>query len=293
MNKNKKNWWIDALLFISFMVTFLLDLTGLELHQWVGILAGLFIIVHYILHRKWIFTIVENFLGRTTWRARIRFLIDFGLVLGFVVIIFTGVIMSTWLDLNLGNYEAWRVLHYWASIATLQVVLLKIILHWDWIINVSRMRLFPLKQKALAPALAMEHQPEASASRRQFLRIGAAVGAVAILEGVQMGKALAVISGLHEDTETTGHENTVNTYLANDELESGESTFERNPTSSPFTSTSPEILAPTPTSQAVLDTGNLQDSCVVRCPRGCSYPGHCRRYTDSNNNGLCDLGECL
>lgn len=291
MNKNKKNWWIDALLFISFMVTFLLDLTGLELHQWVGILAGLFIIVHYILHRKWIFTIVENFLGRTTWRARICFLIDFGLILGFVVIIFTGVIMSTWLDLNLGNYEAWRVLHYWASIATLQVVLLKIILHWDWIINVSRMRLFPLKQKALTPALKMESNLEASASRRQFLRIGAAVGAVAILEGVQMGKALAVISGLNEDTQTTGQENTVNTYLANDELGSGESTFGQNPTSSP--STSPEILASTPTSQAVLDTGNLQDSCVVRCPRGCSYPGHCRRYTDSNNNGLCDLGECL
>jgi hypothetical protein len=33
--------------------------------------------------------------------------------------------------------------------------------------------------------------------------------------------------------------------------------------------------------------------CTKRCPRGCSYPGHCRRYTDSNNNGYCDLGECL
>ncbi len=29
------------------------------------------------------------------------------------------------------------------------------------------------------------------------------------------------------------------------------------------------------------------------CPRdnNCSYPGKCAMYTDSNNNGLCDLGE--
>jgi hypothetical protein len=31
----------------------------------------------------------------------------------------------------------------------------------------------------------------------------------------------------------------------------------------------------------------------VRCDRRCSYPGHCRKYTDSNGNGRCDLGECL
>lgn len=290
MNKNKKNWWIDALLFISFMVTFLLDLTGLELHQWVGILAGLFIIVHYILHREWIFTLVENFLGRTTWRARIRFLIDFILIIGFVVIIFTGVIMSTWLDLNLGNYETWSAFHFWASIATLQVVLLKIVLHWDWIINVSRMRLFPLPKKALVPAMKLERESETSASRRHFLRIGAAVGAVAILEGIQLGKAFAAISGIQDNTQVAGKGSSVSAYLADDEIGLSESTLTQNPTNNPTASTGSAALSPTPTSQALLE---VENSCVVRCPRGCSYPGKCRRYTDSNANGLCDLGECL
>lgn len=32
---------------------------------------------------------------------------------------------------------------------------------------------------------------------------------------------------------------------------------------------------------------------AARCPRGCSYPGHCRRYTDANSNGRCDLGESV
>jgi hypothetical protein len=31
----------------------------------------------------------------------------------------------------------------------------------------------------------------------------------------------------------------------------------------------------------------------VRCNRGCSFPGQCHRYVDSNANNLCDNGECL
>ena len=29
------------------------------------------------------------------------------------------------------------------------------------------------------------------------------------------------------------------------------------------------------------------------CDRGCSYPGHCRRYQDNNGNGTCDLTEAI
>jgi hypothetical protein len=34
-------------------------------------------------------------------------------------------------------------------------------------------------------------------------------------------------------------------------------------------------------------------SCVVRCGRRCSYPGHCRRDVDTDGNWRCDPGECL
>ncbi|HQP08880.1 MAG TPA: hypothetical protein PLY85_07660, partial [Anaerolineaceae bacterium] len=47
---------------------------------------------------------------------------------------------------------------------------------------------------------------------------------------------------------------------------------------------------PVPTAAQVVQE---QASCVVRCPRGCSFPGRCHKYTDSNNNQKCDLGECL
>jgi hypothetical protein len=32
--------------------------------------------------------------------------------------------------------------------------------------------------------------------------------------------------------------------------------------------------------------------CSARCPNGCAYPGRCHDYVDTNNNQLCDNGEC-
>jgi hypothetical protein len=46
-------------------------------------------------------------------------------------------------------------------------------------------------------------------------------------------------------------------------------------------------------STSVPATNQATSDCTVRCPNGCSYPGRCRRYSDGNKNGLCDLGECL
>ncbi len=40
-------------------------------------------------------------------------------------------------------------------------------------------------------------------------------------------------------------------------------------------------------------TAAASTTCRVRCNRRCAYPGHCRKYVDSNGNERCDLGECL
>ena len=54
---------------------------------------------------------------------------------------------------------------------------------------------------------------------------------------------------------------------------------------SPATTQAPAVTASSSSSTA--------STCRVRCNKRCSYPGHCRKYVDSNGNGKCDLGECL
>ena len=51
------------------------------------------------------------------------------------------------------------------------------------------------------------------------------------------------------------------------------------------------------TTNAVISSNQQYSSlsnngCTVSCQKACSYPGHCHRYLDTNNNGRCDFGEC-
>jgi hypothetical protein len=63
-------------------------------------------------------------------------------------------------------------------------------------------------------------------------------------------------------------------------------------TAAPQQQTTPAANSTKQTSANSSSTSSAS-ACQVRCNRRCSYPGHCRRYTDSNKNGRCDLGECL
>jgi hypothetical protein len=49
----------------------------------------------------------------------------------------------------------------------------------------------------------------------------------------------------------------------------------------------------TPAAQSTIAAGSASTSSelVILCDRGCSYPGNCGRYTDSNGTGRCDLSE--
>lgn len=49
--------------------------------------------------------------------------------------------------------------------------------------------------------------------------------------------------------------------------------------------------AVTPSNQS--SSSSSSSNCTVRCRKACSFPGHCHRYVDTNNNNRCDFGECV
>jgi hypothetical protein len=48
--------------------------------------------------------------------------------------------------------------------------------------------------------------------------------------------------------------------------------------------------AVTPTAQAEPSAPQFGEL-VVLCQRGCSAPGHCRRFRDNDGSGICDMSE--
>jgi hypothetical protein len=283
MKTQKTNWWLDAVLLVSFLTTFFLDITGVELHQWIGIGLGFMLLVHLARHMDWVGTVVTRFFGKCTASSRVNLIIDGLLMGGFGMIIFTGLIISTWLNLTFINYTGWWAVHVASAAMTLFALLVKLYLHRKWIVNVAETHVFRRKDKkepAVIPGMAA-----ARVNRREFLKMGAVLGA----------GALVGVSQIHNVFETiTANQASAVTIPASQAVPVSQNV---SPNVSPATtgSTAVPTSIPTtaPTAVNVAASKNSASSCTVRCPRGCSFPGRCRRYADSNGNGKCDLGECL
>ncbi len=254
-NRIQNKWLIDAGLFAGFMILFWLDLTGVALHQWLGVALGALAVVHLVTHWKWVTAVSQQFFKRTSPQARLYYLVDAGLGAGFMLILFTGLVISTWFSLSLGSYAAWKNVHILSSIMTLLLLVVKIGTHGRMIVQTARKTIFPLEESL--PQLQPAKPAQVLATgRRDFLKLMGLVGAASLL---------AVGSALDEIEAASSSEGNVI------QLTSVQDT----PASSSWDSSA--------------DT----TACSVSCPRRCSYPGHCHRYSDSNGNGRCDLGECM
>jgi hypothetical protein len=238
--------------------------------------------VHFVRHIDWVGTVVTRFFGKCTASSRINLTIDGLLMGGFTMIIFTGLIISTWLNLDFINYSGWWTVHVVSAVTTLFAILSKLFLHRKWIVNVAETRIFGWKAVTI-PVLAAI--PAASrVNRREFLKMSAILGAGAFVGAAQLHNVLenAMVSQTAAATAIVSQAQAVDQNV----------TLAAAPTavSASSPSTIPTAIS---TQVSVAASQNNTDTCSVRCPRGCSFPGRCRRYTDGNGNGKCDLGECL
>ena len=243
--KNIKRWWLALILFSGFILTFFMDLTGVAVHQWLGLAIGGLALYHLLSHWDWVEAVGQRFFNRTSEKARVYFLLDGGMFLGFSVMISSGVLISTWL--NLAVPESLLVVHITSSIITLLLTLIKLAAHWKWL-GVTTRRIFT-RANQFTPRLSPTQQEPLN--RREFMKVMSVVSLTSLIALTSASRSLNLL----EDASTTIEE------------------------------TASSLIS----SSASQDSGSSSTSaCQVLCGRRCSYPGHCRKYTDTNNNGRCD-----
>lgn len=278
--KQMWNWITDAILMAGFLVAFFLDLTGLALHQWLGAALGLLAGYHLLSHWGWVKSVAGRFLGRTSRQARRYFLLDAGLMLGFGLILVTGLVISSWFSLALENYAAWSDIHVIVSIVTLLIVVVKIGLHWRWIVKTAQ-RIFAPAPPAVASLPLQPVRASAAMDRRSFLALMGAVGVATVV----------AISHVLDDEKSVLAES-----VASSPISDKASRAINTGSAAPSASATPVLGATsqaTKTDSAAAQASVSSRACVVRCNKGCAYPGRCRRYVDTNGNKRCDLGECM
>lgn len=292
-----KNWWIDLIMLVGYLFCFYLEFTGINYHQWLGAGITLLAILHLWLHLDWVITVTRRFFDNTSAQNRRYYLVDLLLIFGFVVIIETGIVISTWLNLDLFTYSAWLDVHIIASVVTLFLLVLKIGLHWKWVIAITR-RIFgasgqPAVQGTLAPARVPVSVGQGGIARRHFLGMMGVVG---------LGSLLAVINLVTENQpqQVNALADGTDDFIRIEAQTTSQTppiTTDPEEMSSVETATTETVASAedsqVATTQLPQETPAAVAACQVRCSKSCTFPGRCRRYTDQNNNGLCDLGECM
>jgi hypothetical protein len=281
-DKQKTNLFIDIILFTGFILCFILDLTGVIVHQWLGLFICMLAAIHLMLHDAWVKNLLRRFSDLHA-RPQILFLLDAAIAFGFVGILITGLVISTWLNLSLTSISGWMDVHTAFSIETLFFLVVKIGFHWRWISNAIR-SLFNKRPAALpAPQIAFRGtiqtpvpQPAGrQISRRDFLAVMGVAGVASYLAVANIIKGDQVVASAQSIIETAT------------------STATPTAVDAAVQTTSPAAATATTSPTATALPTQAAYTCTILCRDGCSYPGRCRRYVDTNGNNLCDNGECL
>jgi hypothetical protein len=296
-NKQKWFWILDLALFTGFLMAFFFDLTGLSLHQWLGVAVGGVAVLHLVLHWNWVKSLTCRLFEKNVGRSGMYYVLDAILFAGLFLITLTGLVISSWLSLALADYLFWRNLHVTVSTVSLIITLVKLGLHWRWVVKTAQKifkspeRLQPVFQRfPLRPGFAVQPiRNEETVDRRHFLAMMGVVG---------LGSLVAVSNVLIKPTVQAAN-------LTAEEIAALEQASVQQATATvqatqeatatgQVAAVEPTQVAPTafPTSAPTAVPQQVA-ACVVRCQNGCAFPGRCRRYTDQNANGYCDLGECM
>jgi len=286
--KSQKAYWlIDAVLFAGLICAFFMDETGLPFHQWLGVTVGVLSNYHLITHWRWVKATASNFITKKTVRPRVYFILDALMAVGMTTTVATGLVISTWLSINLTNSAEWKAIHIILSVITLMVTLVKIGLHWKWIVKTARR--FSAQPVFAAPQLATVRIParvNSSVSRRDFLKMMGVVGTATVLASIKaidelQGQAVTASSNPVDSSASVKSDSAQTESVTSLNIQSESAAVQPTPT-----------LKQADTYVTNLAGGQSTISCTQPCPDKCAYPGRCRRYTDINSNGLCDNGEC-
>ena len=137
----KKLFAVDAVALAAYLVVATPALTGVAVHEWLGI--GVFVVffVHAVQHAGWLADTVRTALGSPAPARVANLVLDALILAAFMVVTVSGVLISGAVlpafGLYAGGYYFWDPLHAIAAKALLALLLVHVVVHWRWVASFS------------------------------------------------------------------------------------------------------------------------------------------------------------
>lgn len=184
--QTRRNWWLDALLFSSAVLVALSGIYFLYLpngyqggrnpwygitilftrqtwdliHTWSGVVMITVAAIHLALHWSWVTNMTRRTIkeliganGRMNAAGRFNLVINALVAFGFFFAAISGVYFLVYLggrsavDPNiLFSRLTWDMIHTWSGVIMIAAAVLHFIIHWKWVIKVTRKTLAPSRE---------------------------------------------------------------------------------------------------------------------------------------------------
>ena len=142
IGKQVFEFWLDALLLLAFLLLLSPRMTGLALHEWLGVVFGIPVLVHLMLSWSWISTATRRVLTSADRRARVNYVLNTTLFVLTTIEIVSGLVISQVALPVLGiaaiDDRSWRALHNLTLNWTLLAAGLHVAMNWAWIVAAFR-----------------------------------------------------------------------------------------------------------------------------------------------------------
>ncbi len=133
---------MDFAILLIFLLAMEPSATGIVIHEWLGLVFTIIIVVHLLLHWAWIIAISKRFFKKLAGQARLNFVLNIFLFIFITILIFTGIMDSKvilpFLGVRFESIFNWRFLHNFSANIILLILGLHIALHWKWIVLMTR-----------------------------------------------------------------------------------------------------------------------------------------------------------
>jgi hypothetical protein len=152
-SRTKLNLTLDIGLALLFVLSMEVYFTGLPLHELLGLFFAAGIVIHLLLHWKWIVTLTRTFFKKLLHESRFNYVLNTALAVAVITLIASGIVISETLGLNLALEDStnlfWLTGHVLSAQLIILLIAVHIAMHWKWILANSKKYLFrsPAKPK--------------------------------------------------------------------------------------------------------------------------------------------------
>jgi hypothetical protein len=140
----RTNLVLDVGIGIAFLVAANPPLTGLAIHEWLGVAFAATLVAHLVLHWEWLTAATRSFVVRQGRGKRLNYIVDACLFVALTAATLSGLLISRHvmaaLGLPLPAGRAWRGIHSLAANASIAALGVHLGLHWNWLaLNLPRL----------------------------------------------------------------------------------------------------------------------------------------------------------